>query len=295
MKRNSKIETYAFKPGFPHEIELGPLKSSLETAKSMVARPHRTEFYHVLWFQRGKAVHLVDFKPIPVQAGSLLFLGKGRVLMFDTSADHDGIALRFTDAFFCRNPEDARFLQDAALLDPFNESPLVTLKDKAENHAGHFGTLFGLLESEIAGPKDAHQHQLLQSLVRNVLASADRLLIRKPQAPKPAGDDREYGRKFTALVDRDFRASKRIAQYADKIGITEKRLQKAVNRIYGKPPKEIVDNRIILEAKRLLLYGNSSIKEITAELGFDEPTNFIKYFRKHMSQTPARVRERYLG
>jgi AraC family transcriptional activator of pobA len=131
--------------------------------------------------------------------------------------------------------------------------------------------------------------------VRNVLASADRLLIRKPRPPKPGGDDQEYGRKFTALVDRDFRASKRIARYADQIGITEKRLQKAVSRIYGKPPKEIVDNRIILEAKRLLLYGNSSIKEITAELGFDEPTNFIKYFRKHLSQTPARFRERYLG
>ena len=64
--------------------------------------------------------------------------------------------------------------------------------------------------------------------------------------------------------------------------------------MFGKSPKEMIDDRVVLEAKRLLLYSDSSVKEISHELGFDEPTNFIKYFRKHVAQTPNTFRARYL-
>nr|WP_246164293.1 helix-turn-helix domain-containing protein [Xanthovirga aplysinae] len=75
--------------------------------------------------------------------------------------------------------------------------------------------------------------------------------------------------------------------------ITTKRLNKATSSVLGKSPKEIVGNRIILEAKRLLAYTNESIKEIGFHLGFEEPTNFIKYFRKHCNVTPFEFRENF--
>jgi AraC family transcriptional regulator, transcriptional activator of pobA len=59
----------------------------------------------------------------------------------------------------------------------------------------------------------------------------------------------------------------------------------------GKTPKEIIDDRILLEAKRILAHTTESIKEISYYLGFEEPTNFIKYFKKHASVTPTEFRE----
>ncbi|WP_459640649.1 helix-turn-helix domain-containing protein [Flavobacterium sp. CGRL2] len=59
----------------------------------------------------------------------------------------------------------------------------------------------------------------------------------------------------------------------------------------GKTPKEIIDDRVMLEAKRLLAHTNENVKEISYELGFEEPTNFIKYFRKHSNSTPVEFRE----
>lgn len=300
MKRKSEIESHRFKPGFPHEIEVVSLGGLFEKAKSMITRPHRAEFYHLLWFQKGKATHLVDFKPIPVRPDTLLFIGKGRVHMFDKLGDYDGTAILFTDAFFCRNPEDARFLSDTPLFNVGNDAPMVPLAKNAKD----FAVRFSQLQAEISGSGDGYRHLVLQNMLQNILISAERLIVRNagPEAKRadgagasPGGNDKEYGRRFLSLLDRDFRTAKRVAQYAGAMGVTEKRLQKAVTRLYGKPPKEMIDDRIILEAKRLLLYGNASIKEITDQLGFDEPTNFIKYFRKHMAQTPARFRERYLA
>jgi len=71
-------------------------------------------------------------------------------------------------------------------------------------------------------------------------------------------------------------------------------LNQATSKVLDKSPKELIDDRILLEAKRLLVYGNKSIKEIAFQLGFEEPTNFIKYFRKHIDKTPMEFREKYL-
>jgi AraC family transcriptional regulator, transcriptional activator of pobA len=290
-KRKPRIENYPFKPGIPHEIEVVSLETTFAQTKNTVTIPHRTEFYHVLWFRKGKATMLVDFNSIPVGPDSMVFIGKGRVLMFDKAGVYDGLAMRFTDAFFCRNAEDSRFLFGTPLFNAFNESPIVPAKSQTPL----FSALFRQIQSEAAGKGDAYQHLVLQNLVHNLLVSGERLLIGGAAPEIKTGEDMEYGQKFRQHLDREFRKRKRVAQYAELMHMTEKRLSKAITRLYGKPPKELIDERIVLEAKRLLLYGPSSVKEITDELGFDEPTNFIKYFRKHAAQTPARFRARYLG
>lgn len=78
------------------------------------------------------------------------------------------------------------------------------------------------------------------------------------------------------------------------MNVSEKRLNQATTKTMGKSPKTIIDERVLLEAKRLLIHTTLSVKEIGYNLGFEEPTNFIKYFRKHTQKTPIVFRERYL-
>ncbi len=84
--------------------------------------------------------------------------------------------------------------------------------------------------------------------------------------------------------------NKNTTYYVNLLGINEKILSKEVKALTGKTPKVYIDSRTILEAKRLLSYSSLSIKEIGYNLGFDEPTNFNKFFRKHTAQTPAQFR-----
>jgi AraC-like DNA-binding protein len=77
------------------------------------------------------------------------------------------------------------------------------------------------------------------------------------------------------------------------MNISEKRLYHATTTTMGKTPKVIIDEKVMLEAKRLLIHTNLSIKETGYDLGFAEPTNFIKYFRRHTGKTPSEFRESY--
>ena len=79
------------------------------------------------------------------------------------------------------------------------------------------------------------------------------------------------------------------------MNVSEKRLTRATTNTLGHTPKTMIVERVMLEAKRLLIHTELSIKEIAYDLGFEEPTNFIKYFRKHTGKTPIEFRESQLN
>jgi AraC-like DNA-binding protein len=96
---------------------------------------------------------------------------------------------------------------------------------------------------------------------------------------------------FRDLLEAHYKDQKQVSYYAAQLLITEKRLNQATTKVLDKTPKEIIDDRIMLEAKRLLAHTSENIKEVGYALGFEEPTNFIKYFKKHASTTPTEFRE----
>jgi AraC family transcriptional regulator, transcriptional activator of pobA len=107
------------------------------------------------------------------------------------------------------------------------------------------------------------------------------------------GVDFDYTVLFRDLLEMNFKTLKTVGGYAELVHFSEKRLTLATTKTLGKSPKTIIDERVMLEAKRILLHTNLSIKEIGFDLGFEDPTYFIKYFRKHTGRTPIEFREGY--
>lgn len=253
----------------------------------MLTRPHRADFHHVVWVRKGRPVLLVDFETVPLKPGSVLCIRKDRVLMYDKGGDYDGAVVRFTDAFFVRGEADARFLRDSRLFAIGNARPVAFLGGDEDA----FGSLADLIARESARPVDAFQHDALRNLVHNLLILAERKAEPARIAPAPALD---AARRFLDLAEAGFRKDRKVSAYARRLGVPEKRLQAATAAAFGKSPKALLDERVALEAKRLLVYGAGSVKEIGFGLGFDETTNFVKWFRKHAGTTPAGFRARYL-
>jgi AraC-like DNA-binding protein len=286
------IKTYHFKAGLPLEFEIISLDNIFfEKNKAILTAPHRTDFYHIIWFQKGNPTHLVDFKPIILKPNSLLFIGKDQVHLFDKSGNFSGKLIVFTNSFFGLTENDIKYLQQNIL---FNDLLDVTRIDLGQASA-NFIDVFHQMEKELENPVDSYQPQLLKNYLHNFLLLAEREKRKQGFTELKKSADYDYVLLFRDILEQKFRHIKSVGNYASLIHVSEKRLSQATSRILGKSPKQLIDERVLLEAKRLLVHSSSSIKEIGYTLGFEEPTNFIKYFRKHIQKTPVEFRESYFN
>ncbi len=206
--------------------------------------------------------------------------------MLDPKGGYDGKFLLFTDTFFDKHPDDIKYLRNNILFNDLLEEPVLNIKNNSP-----VISVFNDIEAELSRPKDSVQYQLLHNLLHNFLLLAERERRISGFNEIRKGEDLDYTILFKNLVDDKFRTIKSVAGYAGLMAVSEKKLNKATAVTLGKSPKELIDERVILEVKRMLVHTNNSIKEIGFDLGFDEPTNFIKYFRKHEKKTPIEFRK----
>ncbi|MEO0338424.1 MAG: helix-turn-helix domain-containing protein, partial [Bacteroidota bacterium] len=99
-------------------------------------------------------------------------------------------------------------------------------------------------------------------------------------------------RDFKELVENKFSKWHKVGDYATKVHLTPKYLSQTVKNYTGKTAKEFIQDRLLLEAKRLLLHTDMSVKEVAYEVGFEEPLHFSSFFKKHAGQSPSKFRER---
>src|SRR5690349_14038069 len=281
------IKKYDFKAGLPQEFEIVDLAELYATFKDTITTTHRTGFYHIIWFQQGSPTHLVDFDPIKIKTNTLLFLNKDTVQRFDNKTKFGGKAILFTDSFFCKTETDTRFLRNSILFnDLFSVSQI-----QVNKQFKLFADLLQQMTDELHNIKDNSQGDILQNLLHNFLLHAERERRKQNFTEIKKGADLDYVMLFKDLLETGYKSQKQVNNYAKQILITEKRLNQATTKVLGKSPKEIIDDRIMLEAKRTLAHTTESVKEIGYNLGFEEPTNFIKYFKKHSKFTPTEFRE----
>lgn len=288
---SGEVSKYDFKAGLSHEFEILDVTFLYKHHRDLLIRPHRANFYHIIWFESGSGTHLVDFVPVTLKSNSLLFVGKNKVQRFDPQGKYKAKAILFTDQFFCKSDSDVKFLRNTVLFnDLFENNQMEITRNETE-----FGALISMMQAELERAKDHFQPDLLRNLLHNFMLLAERSKRNHTFTELKKGADLDYTLVFKDLLEVHFRSRKQVSYYARELSVTEKRLNKATSKILGATPKEMINDRVLLEAKRLLSHTDSSIKAIGFELGFEEPTNFIKYFRKHAHSTPIEFREQYIS
>jgi AraC family transcriptional regulator, transcriptional activator of pobA len=283
------VKQYSFKEGLPIEIEVISLEELFEKNKDALTSPHRTSFYHIIFYTEGSPTHLVDFKPVKMEPGSFLFIGKDQVHFFDSETKFKGKAILFTANFFALTDNDLKFLHHSFLFNDFQRVSTI--------HANADSSIlisFQEIEKELSHPADPYQHHILKNHLHNLLLAAERELQHTRLPGSKKGADLDYSVLFRDMLEKNFRKIKTVQSYAKQIQVSEKRLSKATANTFGKTPKQIIDDRVLLEAKRMLVHSSLSIKEIGFDVGFEETTNFIKYFKKHTGKTPTEFRESFL-
>lgn len=289
QKMTTSIEKHVFKEGLPQEFEIVNLGQLYNDFTEILTTSFRTNFYHIIWFKSGNPSFLVDFNPVKIEPNTILFLTKDTVQRFGKNSGFEGKAILFTHSFFCKSEHDIAFLRSSILFSDLVSVSQIQLK-KTDSL---FARLLQLMETELENEKDISQAGILKNLLHNFLLLSERERRKQNFIEIKKGANLDYVMLFKDLLESNYRNIKQVSNYAEMMSVTQKQLNQAASKILDKSPKNMIDDRVVLEAKRLLAHTNRSIKSIGFDLGFDEPTNFAKYFRKHANATPVEFREQF--
>ncbi|MFJ3957065.1 helix-turn-helix domain-containing protein [Arthrobacter sp. NPDC090010] len=246
------------------------------------AAPQRPGFELLIAVGSGSATHEVDFNRYTVNAHDVLWVHTGQVQLWGDIRQIEGTVVMFN--------------QDA--LPPETAELLRSLRTSTRNHwdgaahpEGPFSLLLaGLVKSTIPTAKGPVS-RAREAATAHALSAA--LLLLSCDEPNDEDQRAEPPEGFTWLIEeieRNFTAHRTVAWYAQRLGYSERTLNRFAQAHAGISTKEMIDQRTILEAKRLLVHEQSSITEIAARLGFDDPANFSKYFRHRAGTSPGRFR-----
>lgn len=284
--QQKKIINLKFDDTISIGVEIIPIDQNYVNESSNLTFLHRADFFCIIHFIEGFPTHTIDFIPIKAQPETYLFIGKNRLQFFDQENEFKAQVLLFTDSFFSTNTESNNFLRRTPLFNTFDNSQHHLLKSSEKLLA-----CWHLIQQEEKEVTDRNKAFILRNLLFNFLLLAERQAGIYSYDEESVNHQHETYRRFQELVETHYKNQEPIAFYTGKLAISAKVLSRITEKLSGKSPKQILTDRLLLEAKRLLIHDTEAGKRIGYELGFSDPANFAKFFRKHTGQTPAIFRK----
>jgi AraC-like DNA-binding protein len=288
-KRRAGIRQLDYHPSTPYPLDLEIFSASdlrRRVRKERLRSTHRYAFHVLMCITHGTCTHLLDFKPIHCEPGSLLTWRPGQTHSFGLEEDWDGWMILFRPEFLLPSPAAAPDLKLVVGLERLPEH--LSLRDPELRSVTDAVAQMREDARIDAPPKDVHallRYQLYALLLRLSIFH-DRQEVRAGASTRAL----QRFKHFQQLVEQNFAKWHQVANYAEQLGCAEKSLTRATMQAAGMNAKAFIASRISLEAKRLLVHTDLSVTLIAESLGFEEATNFIKFFKREAGCTPAEFR-----
>ncbi|MBC7750084.1 MAG: helix-turn-helix domain-containing protein [Methylotenera sp.] len=231
--------------------------------------------------KKGKGKHQIDFKNYQIQNETIYFLSPGQVHNLSKSKIADCSVIIFNEEIVLNQSKGLDVLKSLNFL--FNQSPALKI---SKTNLERLINVINILEMELAQTIQDKPvlFQAINLFLHQVLSFCQNNNPVKVQ-PKSIGKDRYF--HFLELIENSYTKQHSVQYYANSLNIDPKRLNELTKLISGSNALELIQNRIIIEAKRLLFYSNLSIKEVAHTLGFDDVSYFSKFFYKHVGVRPS--------
>lgn len=247
--------------------------------------PHRHDFFHIVWIARGTGSHIIDSVKYEVRPGALFFMSPGQIHDFDLSADTQGYTISFSSEWFALKLKNQNVLASIPVYD--HDKRIQALYTEGAGMDDVQRTLDAIGEEYENEP--FHAQDMLRCYLFVLLVKASRLAA--PACGTDAGNrSKLLFRKFSAMLDERFAQLQQPADYARLLGATERALNEACRRCAGETTAQMIRDRVILEAKRLLAHSGAQVAQVGTQLGFDDPAYFSRCFKKHTGRTPIEFR-----
>jgi AraC-like DNA-binding protein len=244
----------------------------------------RLDFDLLMRIESGTAVHTVDFTDYPLRPGDVLWVRTGQVHQWGAIADIEGTVVMF-------GPHT---------VDDRTSHLIRSRRARPRSHwlaAELVGTpvprALELLTSSTA-PRATDPSDLRQAALAHCLAVLlVQLALVEPAGSAPAlRPTHEAYAWFRDHIEEHFDSWHKVSEYAARLGYSARTLNRLARENTGLSAKQLIDERVVLEAKRQLSHADASVSEIAEQLGFDDASNFSSYFHRQVGTTPGSFRTR---
>lgn len=256
---------------------------------SFVEKPHSHDFFKMLLITKGKGKHIIDFTEYQVEEGSMFILSPGQVHQWILSRNVEGYVLFFKKKFFLHDFNSSRLSRFPFFNSTFS-SPFLKLNTLQTESILQ---KYSLMCTEYRKRKPDFQ-EVIRMYLNVMLLELSRYYPLQKRDKHILTHDIIQLNKFEALVDNYFKLHRPLSCYAKRMHITERQLSYLCKKTLNKKPSEIISERIILEAKRLITHSSLSISAISNELNFKDSSYFIRIFKKITKHTPEQFRNEQL-
>ncbi len=203
--------------------------------------------------------------------------------------DADLLLLSFNKAFYCIHTHDAEVSCNGLLFFGSDYTPVIQI-DEQEQQSLH--TLVKVLEEEF-NTIDANQEEMLRIMLKRFIIKSTRI-ARKQMMKGDLPEERiNVIRQFNVLVEEHFKSLKHVSDYASLMNRSPKTLTNFFSQNASKSPLQVIHDRVILEARRMLIFTDKSAKEIAWELGYEDPSRFSRFFKNNTNLSIQQFREKH--
>lgn len=262
-------------------FKLIPLEKKTEYDTSVA---HRHNYYEIFFFEQGGGIHDIDFSTFKIANNSVHYVSPGQVHRVERELGSYGYVILFSREFYYMNLNNKNILYELPFLNNNSPKPLLNLSQES------FAELFALARSM---EKEYHstnslREEVIRSYLNILFAQSARLFSEEGFKEELQN---ELFQRFRILLENNFKQWHKVSDYAAGLNVTEKYLSDYMRKAVGQTALDLIHDRIVLEAKRLLRYSEHSVKEIAHFLNYDDPSHFSKFFRNRAHVSPNDFRE----
>ncbi len=246
-------------------------------------KPRRIMKYVLVYCASGSLTMTIDESEFRLKAGEVITITSGQIHSIAKTTKAKGFILEFSFDFFCKNDKDIELIFHNGLFCHFDLNEVIPVdKTIAE-------TQLDLIQQELK--EQPYQYLIsIHSRIELLLVAINRAKIKRgDEIWKPDA----LFLKFLEAVRNNFEHNYQVSKFAEMLGTTEIKLNELAKLHAGKTAQNVIYGLITSEAKRRLTYGDESVKEVSYNLGFNDPFYFSNFFKKQTKLSPKQFKEKF--
>lgn len=250
--------------------------------------PHRHNYYTVIWPITATGKHIIDFKEYPITPNHVFFVSPEQVHQIITDPHPTGFVILFTPEFLEKNSIREDFIANLRLFKKSDETPPLPLTERMIGPLKMFADqMLAAFQSE-----NDMRFETIGAYLKLFLIECNGHCSLFPGTNTQTIEvGKTLVRQFKAVVEKHYKTWHQVKDYAEELNVSPNYLNEVIKSALHISAKDYIQNRLMLEAKRMTIFTGKSIKEIGFDLGFEDPSHFSKFFKSNTGQSLVEFKE----